>query len=75
MVSNHASSYINVVGNFYKKSMSRSYHSTFSQLKGKTKKQLDEMTKDKDSILDKLATKSATKKGVIKKRKENKKLK
>jgi hypothetical protein len=53
--------------------MSRSYHATFSQLKGKTKKKLDEMAKAKDSILDELATKSATKKDVIKIRKENKK--
>ena len=26
--------------------MSRSYHATFSQLKGKTKRQLDEMTQN-----------------------------
>jgi hypothetical protein len=55
--------------------MSKSYHATFSQLKGKTKSQLDEMVKDKDSILAELATKSATKKDMIKKRKENKGLK
>jgi hypothetical protein len=67
--------YPDVVGNFYRKSMSRSYHATFSQLKGKTKKELDEMAKDPASILDELATKSLTKKTVIKKRKENKRLK
>ena len=55
--------------------MSRSYHATFSQLKGKTKKELDEMAKDSASIMDELATKSLTKKTVIKKRKENKGLK
>ena len=55
--------------------MSRSYHATFSQLKGKTKKELDEMSKDPGSILDELATKSMTKKAVKKKRKENKGLK
>ena len=52
--------------------MSRSYHVTFSQLKRKTKKELDEMAKEPGSILDQLATKSLTKKTVIKKRKEEK---
>jgi hypothetical protein len=55
--------------------MSRSYHATFSQLKDKTKKELDEMAKDPASILDELAIKSATKKDVIKKRKATKGLK
>jgi hypothetical protein len=55
--------------------MSRSYHATFSQLKGKTKKELNEMAKDPQSILDELATKSLTKKTVIKKRKGKKGLK
>ena len=55
--------------------MSRSYHATFSQLKGKTKKELDEMAKEPVSIMDELATKSLTKKNVIKKRKEKKGLK
>lgn len=63
---------LTVVGNFYKKIMSRSYHATFSQLKGKTKKELGELAKHPASILDELATKSLTKKTVIKKRKENK---
>jgi hypothetical protein len=49
--------------------MSRSYHATFSQLKGKTKGQLDEMTKDPDSILNELTTKSLTKKKVKAERK------
>jgi hypothetical protein len=52
--------------------MSSSYHATFSQIKGKTKKELDEMAKDPGSILDELAIKSMTKKDVIKKRKEKK---
>jgi hypothetical protein len=52
--------------------MSRSYHATFSQLKGKTKKELAEMAKDPGTILDELATKSRTKKDVKKKRKEKK---
>ena len=50
--------------------MSRSYHATFSQLKGKSKGQLDEMTKDPDSILSELATKLHTKRKVKTKRKE-----
>ena len=37
--------------------MSRSYHETFSQLKGQTKKELIEMTKDPDSTLSKLGCK------------------
>jgi hypothetical protein len=52
--------------------MSRSYHATFSQLKGKTKGQLVEMTKDPDSILSELATKLGTKKKVKKDRKSSK---
>ena len=49
--------------------MSRSFHATFSQLKGKTKKELKEMSKDVKDILDELATKSLTKKNMLKKRK------
>jgi hypothetical protein len=52
--------------------MSRSFHATFSQLKGKTKKELDEMSKDAKNILDELATKSSTKKNVIQNRKGKK---
>ena len=49
--------------------MSRSFHATFSQLKEKTKKELNEMSKDAKDILDELATKSLTKKNMLKKRK------
>lgn len=52
--------------------MSRTFHATFSQLKGKTKKELDEMSKDAKNILDELATKSSTKRNVIKQRKGKK---
>jgi len=50
--------------------MSRSYHETFSQLKGQTKKELFEMTKDPDSILSKLGKKMYVKEKVKKERKE-----
>jgi hypothetical protein len=50
--------------------MSRSYHETFSQLKGQTKKELIEMTKDPDSILSKLGKKMHVKEKVKKERKE-----
>lgn len=50
--------------------MARSYHATFSLIKGKTKGHLDEMTKDPNSILNELATKSQTKKKVKTERKE-----
>lgn len=56
------------------KTMSRSFHATFSQVKGKTKKELNELAKDPESILDELATKSQTKKRVVAKRKENKRI-
>jgi hypothetical protein len=52
--------------------MSRSYHETFSQLKGQTKRQLDEMSTDSDSILNRLADKLHIKILVKKKRKESK---
>jgi hypothetical protein len=52
--------------------MSRSYHATFSQLRGTTKKQLNEMATDPDSILSELATKSQVKKSVKKRRKVSK---
>lgn len=52
----------NVAGDLCKESMSRSYHATFAQLKGKTKKELDQMAKEPGSILDELAIKSAKKK-------------
>jgi len=50
--------------------MSRSYHATLSQLRGKTKRELVEMTKDPDSILSELTAKSQTKKKVKKERRE-----
>ena len=49
--------------------MSKSYHATVSQLRGKTKGQLAEMTKDPDSILNELATKMGSKKKVKKRKK------
>lgn len=52
--------------------MSRSYHATLSQLRGKTKKELAEMTKDPDSILSELASKMGAKKKVKKERMESK---
>ena len=52
--------------------MSKSYHSTYKDLKGKTKKELEEMANDPDSILNKFAEKSKTKKEVKKQRKTNK---
>ncbi|MGC3945560.1 MAG: hypothetical protein QM762_13755 [Chryseolinea sp.] len=52
--------------------MSRSYHATHSQVKRKTKREIDEMAKDAGSILDELATKSLTKKAVKRKRKTEK---
>lgn len=48
---------------------SSSYHATFSQLKGTTKKQLNVMPADPDSILSELATKLHVKKSVRKKKK------
>jgi hypothetical protein len=50
--------------------MSRSYHATFSQLRGSTKRKLNVMATDPDSILSELATKLHVKKSVKKKRKE-----
>jgi hypothetical protein len=52
--------------------MSRSYHATFSQLRGQSKKEIDKMALDPDSILKELATKSSVKKKVKKERKESK---
>lgn len=53
--------------------MSRSIHETYKDLKGKTKKELDEMANEPDSILNKLAEKSQLKKSIKKERKEKKK--
>ena len=52
--------------------MSRSYHSTYNDLKGKTKKEIDEMVDDPNSILHELAKKRKVKKDVKKQRKRNK---
>ena len=51
--------------------MSKSYHTTYKDLKGKTKEELEEMVNDPDSILHELAEKSAIKKEVKKQRKVN----
>ena len=57
--------------------MSKSHHTTWKDLKGKTKKELDEMTKDPDSLLNEMVKKRITKKTVkanrktIKERKKN----
>ncbi len=52
--------------------MSKSYHSTYKDLKGKTKKEIEEMANDPDSILNELAKKSTIKKEVKKQRKIDK---
>ena len=54
--------------------MSKSYHVTYKDLKGKTKKEIDEMINDPDSVLHKLAEKSRAKKEVKKERKLNRRL-
>ena len=52
--------------------MSKSYHTTIKDFKGKTKKELDEMAKDPDSKLSEWAEKSKVKKEVLKERKDKK---
>jgi len=52
--------------------MSKSYHSTRKDLKGKTKKEIDEMIDNPDAILHELAEKSRVKKAVKKQRKSKK---
>ena len=52
--------------------MSKSYHATRKDLKGKTKQEIDAMVEEPDSVLHELAEKSAIKKEVKKKRKEEK---
>ena len=65
--------FIIVTINSAKKSvMSRSYHTTYKDLKGKTKKEIDEMVDDPNSILHELAKKRKVKKDVKKQRKRNK---
>ena len=49
--------------------MSKSYHTTHKDLKGKTKQEIDEMVDQPDSILHELAKKSSVKKEVKKQRK------
>lgn len=52
--------------------MSKSVHTTHKELKGKTKKEIDEMVKDQDSPLHDLAKKRELKIQTKKKRKETK---
>ena len=52
--------------------MSKSYHATRRDLKGKTKKEIDKMINDRDAILHELAEKSRVKKEVKKQRKTSK---
>jgi len=52
--------------------MSKGYHATRNDLKGKTKKEINEMIEDADSILHELAEKRNVKKEVKKQRKTNK---
>lgn len=49
--------------------MSKSYHVTYRDLKGKTKKEINEMVDDPDSILHRLAKKRVVKKEILEKRK------
>jgi len=52
--------------------MSKSYHETRKELKGKTKNEINEMAEAPDSVLHRLAEKSRIKKEVKKQRKINK---
>jgi len=52
--------------------MSRSIHTTYKELKGLTKKELDEQYNDSNSDLSALAKKSILKKKVLKDRKQKK---
>jgi len=52
--------------------MSKSYHVTYKDLKTKTKKEIDAMVDDPESILHKLVEKNRTKKAVQKQRKNSK---
>jgi len=53
--------------------MSRSIHTTYKDLKGLTKKELDEQSNDPNSDLASLSKKSSLKKKVLKERKYKKK--
>jgi len=52
--------------------MSKSFHVIIKDYRGKTKKEIDEMAKDPDSLLHQWADKRIVKKEVIKKRKNKK---
>ena len=52
--------------------MSKSYHTTRNELKNKTKKEIDEMVNDPDSILHELAEKRLVKKKTKQQRKTDK---
>lgn len=52
--------------------MSKSYHTTIKDFKGKTKKELDEMSNDPDSKLSEWVEKGKVKKEVLKERKNKK---
>ncbi len=52
--------------------MSKSYHATRRYLKGKTKKEINEMVDNSDSVLHELAEKSSIKKEIKKQRKNEK---
>ncbi len=53
--------------------MSKSYHVTTKDLKGLTKKEIDEMSQDKGSLLNQYAEKSKVKREIKKKRIEERK--
>lgn len=55
--------------------MSKSYHTTRRDLKGKTRKEIDDMVDDQDSILHELVDKRIAKKKVKKQRKKKKRKK
>lgn len=50
--------------------MSKSIHTTYKDLKGLTKKEIDDLVNDPDSVLNSLAKKPGLKKEALKKRKE-----
>jgi len=52
--------------------MSKSIHTTYKDLKGATKSELNQMVEDPDSVLHQLADKRALKKKVKKERKQKK---
>ncbi len=49
--------------------MSKSYHVTYRDLKGKTRAEIEEMENDPDSILHKLVEKKSAKRAIKKQRK------